>query len=255
LSGARGAGEIGRFTIADRSQRVGDAARRIGDDRRVTARPIWPLAATSPSAAWLALVSTSLLASLLALLLASLPACAHATTDAPIANHGKRGPSAEIRTIDWQNHTYQLAELGAVTVKAGHADFAISDDNKAVEIGTGNGSYAVERPLFADVNGDGADDAIISSVLATGGTGHFSEIRIYTLRDGKVGVLAEIPGGDRGDGGIRRVVLDGTALIVERNVLVEGDGLCCPSAAQRERWIWKAGEMAEDASARRSIEP
>jgi hypothetical protein len=63
-------------------------------------------------------------------------------------------------------------------------------------------------------------------------------------------VLAVIAGGDRGDGGIRRVALDGRALIVERNVLAEGDGLCCASSA---RWIWRAGELVEDVSARRPI--
>jgi hypothetical protein len=209
---------------------VGDAAQRIGDDPAVTARPIWLLAA-------------------------ALFACGVPATRAPLANQSQRGPNPEIRAIDWQNHTYELAELGAVTVAGGRADFAISDDNKAVEIGTGNGTFAVASPLFADVNSDGIDDAIISCVLATGGTGHFSEIRIYTLQGGKVTVLAEIPGGDRGDGGIRRVTLDGTALIVERNVLVEGDGTCCPSAAQRERWTWKASEMVEDLAARRPIAP
>ncbi|MBC7976534.1 MAG: hypothetical protein H7138_16295, partial [Myxococcales bacterium] len=169
------------------------------------------------------LLAASLLVCRLVCGLASGLACGRTATQAPLTNQRAQASNAEIRAIDWQNHTYELDELGAVTVHAGHADFSISDDNKAVEIGTGSGSFAVEPPLFADVNGDGVDDAIISGVLATGGTGHFSEIRIYTLRSGTLVVLAAIPGGDRGDGGIRRVALDGTAVIVERNVLVEGD--------------------------------
>jgi len=171
-------------------------------------------------------------------------ACAHGG-DAPIANRSQPGPTSEVRAIDWQNRTYVLGELGAVTVKDGHADFAIGDDNQVAEAGGAGGSYAVDRPLFGDIDGDGALDAVISSVLSTGGTGHFSEVRIYTMRAAKIIELGVIPGGDRGDGGIRRVALDGRAVIVERNVLAEGDGLCCASGSRRERWVWRHGEMVE----------
>jgi len=181
-------------------------------------------------------------------------ACAHGG-DAPIANRGQPGPTSEVRAIDWQNRTYELTELGAVTVKDGHADFAISDDDQVAEAGAEHGSYAVDRPLFGDVDGDGALDAVISSVLSTGGTGHFSEVRIYTMRAKKLVELGVIPGGDRGDGGIRRVALDGRAVIVERNVLAEGDGLCCASSFQRERWVWRHGELVEDVAARRPLSP
>ena len=185
---------------------------------------------------------------------AVLAACAHGGT-APIANHGARGPASDVRTIDWQNRTYELDELGPVTVQGGHAEFGLSEDNKAVEAGPASGSYEVAPPLFADLDGDGAADAVVSSVLSTGGTGHFSEIRIYTMRAGKLVEFATIPGGDRGDGGIRRVALDGNAVIVERNVLAAGDGVCCPSGAQRERWIWRGGQMVEDVAARRPLSP
>jgi hypothetical protein len=178
--------------------------------------------------------------------LGGLAACATGKTDAPIANRGQRGPTSEVRGIDWQNHTYVLDELGAVTVKAGHAELRISDDRKAIEAGSARGSYRVEPPLFADVDGDGVEDAIISSVLSTGGTGQFSDIRIYTIRGAKLVELGTIPGGDRGDGGIRRVGIDGNAVIVERNALGAGEGVCCARRAQRERWVWRNGAMAED---------
>ena len=184
----------------------------------------------------------------------AIAACTHAG-DAPLANHGARGVTREVRAVDWQNRTYVLDELGPVTVKDGHADFALSDDNKAVEVGGASGSYRVEPALFADLDGDGVEDAVISGVLSTGGTGHFSEVRVYTQRAGQIALLAAIPGGDRGDGGISHVALDGRAVIVDRNVLAEGDGVCCASGSQRERWIWRGGELVEDVAARRTRTP
>jgi hypothetical protein len=188
---------------------------------------------------------------------AALAACGHpGAPGSTIANHGGGAPS-EIRAIDWQNRTYELGSLGEVAVTAGHAEFALDDNNKitAGGAGVGNGSYRVEPPLYADVNGDGVEDAVIASATATGGTGQFSEITVYTLRDHKLVELAAIAGGDRGDGGIRKLSLDGAIIVVERNVLADGDGLCCASRAQRERWRWHAGELTEDVAARQPFTP
>ena len=179
---------------------------------------------------------------------ATVAACAHGAAQGPIANKadGAHNAASDVRGIDWQNRTYVLDELGPVAVKNGEGAVQTGDD-------ADHGSYSVARPVFTDVNGDGIEDAIISSVMSTGGTGRFSDVRIYTMRAGKVAELAMIPGGDRGDGGIRRVAVDGRAVIVERNVLAEGDGACCASQARRERWVWRTGEIVEDESARRAF--
>jgi hypothetical protein len=184
--------------------------------------------------------------------LAVLAACAHGGAEAPIANktQGPHGPTSEIRAIDWQNRTYVLDELGPVVVKNGEGELRRPAEEDAI-----GGSYTVARPVFGDVDGDGIEDVIVSSVLSTGGTGRFSDVRIYTMKDGRVVELAAIPGGDRGDGGVRRVAIEGHAVVVERNVLAEGDGACCASQARRERWVWRDGEITEDESARRAIEP
>ena len=168
-------------------------------------------------------------------------------------HHGNQ--ASEIRNVDWQNRTYDLGALGAVAVHGGNADFAITDDGKAAETGTSQGNYHIDLPLFADLDGDGVEDVVISSVTSTGGTGHFSQIELFTIRDHKVVALGAIPGGDRGDGGIRALHLDGRTVVVERNVLAEGDGACCASQFQVERWTWKNGQMTEDTAARASPTP
>ena len=183
----------------------------------------------------------------------ALAACGHTTAEAPIANHGRPAESG-VRAIDWQNRTYALEELGPVAVTNGHADFAIDDDGKLVASGDTPASFRVDPALFGDVDGDGVEDAIIASVLGTGGTGQFSQITVHTLRAEDVIELGEIPGGDRGDGGIRRVALGGNAIIVERNVLAEGDGVCCASSSRRERWVWRGGALVEDVAARGALQ-
>ena len=44
-------------------------------------------------------------------------------------------------------------------------------------------------------------------------------------------------------------------MVVERNVLAEGDGACCASTWRRERWIWRGGQLVEDATARGPLQP
>jgi hypothetical protein len=186
--------------------------------------------------------------------LGAVGACGHAG-DPPLANRNAAAPATGVRAIDWRNRPYVLTGLGNVTVRDGRAEFALDDEGKASATGATPASFRIEPALFADIDGDGTEDAVISQVLGTGGTGQFSSIAVYTVRGGQVVSLGEIPGGDRGDGGIRRVALTGSAVIVERNVLAEGDGACCASTWRRERWIWRGGQLAEDAAARGPLQP
>jgi hypothetical protein len=186
--------------------------------------------------------------------LGAVGACGHAGGP-PLANRHAAAPGTGVRAIDWRNRPYVLTGLGTVTVRDGRAEFALDDEGKVSATGATPASFRVEPPLFADIDGDGSEDAVIGNVLGTGGTGQFSSIAVYTVRGGQVVSLGEIPGGDRGDGGIRHVALTGSAVIVERNVLAEGDGACCASTWRRERWIWRGGQLVEDAAARGPPQP
>jgi hypothetical protein len=182
-------------------------------------------------------------------------ACGHPAGDPPLGNRNAAIPATGVRAIDWRNRPYVLTGLGTITVRDGRAEFALDDEGKVSASGATPASLRVEPPLFAEIDGDGTEDAVIGSVLGTGGTGQFSSIAVYTVRRGEVVALGEIPGGDRGDGGIRRVAIEAGAVIVERNVLSEGDGACCASTWRRERWIWRDGQLVEDTAARGPLQP
>ena len=197
-------------------------------------------------------------------LLVAAAACgggSHATT--PIANGGASAPAAgDIHAVDWANRTYQSGD-GTFTVKDGAAEFAFDEEGNEVAPDyqpkdpdgyVEHGYFNVTPPRFGDVDGDGADDALVIHVYNGGGTGQFDGITVYTMRAGAPVALGEIPGGDRGDGGISDARLEGGVVLVERMMSQADDGACCPSKLQQERWAWKGGAFVEDAAARRLVD-
>ncbi len=161
---------------------------------------------------------------------------------------GAAGPS--IRSIDWANRTYNNSDAGAVTVKDGEAMFDIDPEMPDVR-----GWFNVSAPSYGDVDGDGVEDAVIITTYNGGGTGNFTTGEVYTMRAGapEPVKLGEIPGGDRGDGGLDGIAIEGGKLRVERNLSTEDDGTCCPSKLVREVWHWDGHAFVEDEAARQTV--
>jgi hypothetical protein len=200
--------------------------------------------------------------SLLLLTLAACGAPPAATTTTPPTNTTTVPSGKTVHDVDWLNFTY-TAGIGEVeekyTVVNGELEFAYDMDGNQVapdyvpanpDDYVEHGYFQVAAPEFGDVDGDGLDEAMIVSVLNTGGTGQFDAITIYTMRGGEPAILGQIPGGDRGDGGISSATITDGAVLVERMMSQDGDGACCPSKAQHERWSWQGGAFVEDESAR-----
>jgi len=167
-------------------------------------------------------------------------------------------PAATIRTIDWMNRTYASGDA-TYPVVAGQYEYARDEEGNVVasdyqardpDAYIERGFFQVTPPVFGDVDGDGAEDAVIVTLENMGGTGMFSSVEIYVLRDGQPVVLGAIPGGDRGDGGIADALLDGKTVTVDRYLSLDGDGACCPSQLQHERWTWDGTAFVEDVRAR-----
>jgi hypothetical protein len=176
---------------------------------------------------------------------------------ATIANTTATAPGAEpsVRSVDWLNRTY-----GSVTVVDGEHEYALDEDGNQVapdyqpkdpDGWVERGSFRVAPPVYGDVTGDGAEEAIIISTENSGGTGQFDGIEVYAMRGGQPVVIGGIPGGDRGDGGISDIAIEGNIVVVQRMASQEGDGACCPSKLQTERWTWNGSTFIEDEAARK----
>ncbi|MBK9030756.1 MAG: hypothetical protein IPL61_05350 [Myxococcales bacterium] len=201
----------------------------------------------------LALISSTLL---------TLAACGGGARSTAVANTGGATAPAGLRAIDWANRTYEVGE-GSFTVVNGEAAFAFDEDGNEVagdyqptdpDAFVERGYFTVQPPVFGDVTGDGVEEALIVSVYNGGGTGQFDGVDAYGLRDGQPVVIGHLPGGDRGDGGLYDIKVEGGAVVVERMMSGPEDGACCPSKLQVERWAWQGGAFVEDEAARTMID-
>lgn len=143
-----------------------------------------------------------------------------------------------VRAVDWANRAYPT-DGGPQTLKDGHWEVQHEED------GFGE-SLELNGVQFGDLDGDGKEEAVVGLKYWGGGTGRFDTVTIY--RAGKDGpeVVADIAGGDRGDGGIASTRIEQGAVLVERMLSLPGDGACCPSLLITERWTLKGGKAVED---------
>lgn len=170
------------------------------------------------------------------------------------------GGGKTVRDVDWLNRTYESGDMGPVTVVNGEYEFAFDGNGNVVAADyepadpdeyVERGSFGVGEPTYGDVDGDGAEEAVLVTYFNGGGTGRFSGIDVWTMKGGKESLLGGIPGGDRGDGGIAGVRFDGKVVVVDRMMSQDDDGACCPSKVQIERWSWDGKAFVEDEAARK----
>jgi hypothetical protein len=120
----------------------------------------------------------------------------------------------DIHGVDFRNFRYFPAALNfeggrKISVKAINGSYTKKTGDDEV-------TFKINDVVYGDLNGDQMDEAVVLAVCNTGGSGWFDEGILYTMRNGKPAVLAYIQGGDRANGGIRGVRIEGGLLRVER---------------------------------------
>jgi hypothetical protein len=152
------------------------------------------------------------------------------------------GAVHDIRRFDFRNFVYD-AGGDEVRIRGGRGKYR----GRGEEVF----AYSVERVsvTYGDLNGDGGDEAAVTIFYTGGGTGAFSTGFVFTLRRGRLSLLAPFEGGDRADGGIREVRIGNGLLRVQRNEPERMNnvpvGLCCPLYMLTTTYRWDGERLLQ----------
>jgi hypothetical protein len=144
---------------------------------------------------------------------------------------------SDIRKVDFKNFTYdvQIFEVKEkLTLKNGEFDRNTEDDKLF---------FTASVDSYGDIDGDGNEEAVVLTIMNTGGTGNFSSGIIFTMKGGKPVVLTEFAGGDRAYGGLVGARILDKKLIVEQYDVGEAGGACCPEFIVTTTLSWNGKEL------------
>ena len=113
--------------------------------------------------------------------------------------------------------------------------------------------FAVTEIDYGDLTGDGIDEAAVSTSVNFGGSGNFSAVQVFALRDGDLTLVGSQPFGDRAFGGLQRTeIVDGVLrawsfdggqgaccadVIIETRLILAGSSLVPAETLGRQRWL------------------
>jgi hypothetical protein len=103
--------------------------------------------------------------------------------------------------------------------------------------------FTLQSVNFADLTGDGQEQAIVVLHYRTGGTQQTDYVYIYSFTAGKPKLLAYFHAGDRAYSGLCRVFGDLGKLVVELLDPEKRSGDCCSSGIVRTRYRWQHGQF------------
>jgi len=98
--------------------------------------------------------------------------------------------------------------------------------------------FTLQSVAYADVTGDGREDAIVVLLYRTGGTQTTHYVYIYSLAAGKPKLLAYCHTGSRAYLGLDRVYGERGNLVFELLDPRKIEGECCSSGFVRTRYRW-----------------
>lgn len=143
-----------------------------------------------------------------------------------------------LSAVDWKNRTYNNGDQSIKLVDG--------EWEQTHEDGDYTETLSLMATVFGDLDGDGKAEAIVHTQYSGGGTGHFDSLDVYQESPAGPKKVGTLPGGDRGDGGIADVRLDGRTVVLVRNGSLLSDGACCPTLEITEQWRWVGGGLQID---------
>jgi hypothetical protein len=151
------------------------------------------------------------------------------------------------RQVDFKNFTFPLS--GPLL---GHGELKWLGDPrdgysklKPIHLSHGKDStgFTLESVAYADLTGDGKEDAIVDLLYQTGGTQNTDYVYIYSVDSGKPRLLAYCHTGDRADSGLYAVYGKRGILVFELFDPQKREGDCCSAGFVRTRYRWQNGRF------------
>lgn len=103
--------------------------------------------------------------------------------------------------------------------------------------------FTLQSVEFADVTGDGNEEAIVVLLYQSGGTQNTHYVYIYSFVNGKPQLLAYCHAGSRGFSGLYKVYGERGKLVVELLDPKKMEGECCSDGFVRTRYKWREGRF------------
>ncbi|HEY5380844.1 MAG TPA: hypothetical protein VIJ65_01205 [Acidobacteriaceae bacterium] len=179
-----------------------------------------------------------------------------------------------IRQVDFKNFTYpvsghllghsSLQWLDSSTANTNRKPIQLVDGKDLAKIssfvmdGKEYGQYegfTFESVRYADLTGDGNEEAIVDLMYHSGGTQTTDYVYIYTLDQHRPKLLAYCHTGSRSDSGLYGVYGKKGMLVFELLDPTRSQGECCSSGVLISRYKWQSGVFKRIGPTERRIIP
>jgi hypothetical protein len=149
-----------------------------------------------------------------------------------------------IRSLDFANFTFPYTP--GERSPGGPRRFTFID-GETPETKNDDGMY-LAAVSYADVTGDGIEEAFVRVGIITGGSAMPNDVYIYTVKDNRPKLLWSFETGDRASGGFRKIYSEDGKLVVElygKGTRINGKlygsenaPACCAKSVTRTRYRW-----------------
>lgn len=150
-----------------------------------------------------------------------------------------------IQAVDFMNFSYRPScAKKPIRVKDGVYERTNPSDRFLFKVGS---------VVYGDLDGDGRDEAIVTTACNTGGSGVFSEGFLFGLVNGRVRQLTNVPGGDRAWNSIHAItVTDGVLSVVRLAPDGPNGPACCPKFLETTKYKLVGHRLTQQGEVSRS---